>query len=123
MFCLFNIKILKIIHPNTYNKMSRLDQLFDFLKDEPDDPFILYAIATEYTKTDLNKARKYYEKLLNEHPGYIAAYYHAAKLYEETGETDLALKTYEKGIETAKAQKESLALRELNNAYNELLME
>ncbi len=103
--------------------MNRLEQLFEFLKEDPNDPFTLYAIATEYMKTDLPEAKKYYEKLLTEHPDYVATYYHAAKLYEEMHETDKAIETYKKGIELARSKNESLALRELNNAYQELILE
>ena len=52
--------------------MNRLDQLFDFLKEDPNDPFILYAIATEYMKSNIKEAQKYYEKLLIEFPEYVA---------------------------------------------------
>lgn len=102
---------------------ARLEQLLQFLKDEPDDPFLLYAIATEYAKTDLSKAVFYYEKLLTGHPDYVATYYHAAKLYADLGEREKAEQTFITGIEKAKAQQESLALRELQNAYNEFLFE
>ncbi|MEM6845687.1 MAG: tetratricopeptide repeat protein [Bacteroidota bacterium] len=102
---------------------ERLNQLLNFLQDEPNDPFTLYAIATEYTKFDTQKARKYYEKLLDEHPNYVATYYHAAKLYQANGEATLAETTYQKGIEVAQKQRDHLALRELQNAYNEFLFE
>ena len=102
--------------------MNRLDQLNQFLKEDPNDPFTIYAIATEYVKIDLEEARKYFEILLNDHPNYIATYYHAGKLYEELEEYDLAQETYQTGIEKAKSQDEQLALRELGSALDELLM-
>lgn len=102
---------------------ERLAHLLAFLKEEPNDPFTLYAIATEYASQEPEQARKYYEQLLNEHPDYVATYYHAAKLYQDAGEADLAESTYQKGIALAQAQNESLALRELRNAYNEFLFE
>lgn len=102
---------------------ERLSQLQTFLKEEPNDPFILYAIATEYSQEDPEKALSYYEKLLIEHENYVATYYHAAKLYIDLDETEKAEKTYKKGIEIAREQGESLALRELQNAYNEFLFE
>jgi tetratricopeptide (TPR) repeat protein len=102
---------------------ERLAHLLAFLKEEPNDPFTLYAIATEYATQKPERAREYYERLLNEHPDYVATYYHAAKLYQNAGETDLAEATYQKGITIAQAQNEALALRELQNAYNEFLFE
>ena len=103
--------------------MNRLQQLLEFLKEDPDDPFTLYAIATEYLQSDLEQARRYFEILLHDHPEYIPTYYHAAKLYESIDERDMAITTYEKGIKLAGEQKENLALRELQNAYQELLFD
>lgn len=102
---------------------ERLAQLLSFLEEEPNDPFTLYAIATEYATQDLEQARRYYEKLLNEHPDYVATYYHAAKLYQNVGEMNLVEETYKKGIALAQAKQDRLALRELQNAYNEFLFE
>ena len=103
--------------------MNRLQQLLEFLKEDPDDPFTLYAIATEYLQTDVEQARRYFEILLKSHPNYVPTYYHAAKLYEAFDEKDLAIKTYEKGIQQASEQNENLALRELKNAYQEILFD
>ena len=102
---------------------ERLAQLLNFLKEEPNDPFILYAIATEFSGDEPGKALSYYEKLLSEHENYVATYYHVAKLYAVLGEKEKAENTFLKGIEIAKSQNESLALRELQNAYNEFLYE
>ena len=102
---------------------ERLTQLLTFLKEEPNDPFILYAIATEYSQDDPEKALGYFEKLLVEHENYVATYYHAARLYADLGERNKAEITFQKGIEMARSQNESLALRELQNAYNEFLYE
>lgn len=100
---------------------TRLDILLKFYDDDPSDPFNIYALAIEYQKSDLPKARQYFEKLLNEHPHYVPTYYHAAKLYQETGDTDRAINTYEKGMEVAKSQNDSKAARELKSAYDELM--
>jgi tetratricopeptide (TPR) repeat protein len=102
---------------------ERLTQLLTFLKEEPNDPFILYAIATEYSQDEPGKALEYYEKLLSEHENYVATYYHAARLYADLAEREKAENTFLKGIEIAKAQNESLAKRELQNAYHEFLYE
>ncbi len=102
---------------------ERLRQLLDFLKEEPNDPFNLYAIATEYNATDPKKALEYYEVLLDKHADYLATYYHVAKLYADLEESEKAEATFKKGIALAQSQNESLALRELQNAYNEFLFE
>lgn len=100
---------------------SRLEQLLIFLKEEPHEPFNIYAIALEYIKNDGEKALTYFEQLLQQHPDYVATYYHAGKLYEELEMEEKAENAYKKGIETATRQNEALALRELENAYQEFL--
>ena len=102
---------------------SHLKKLLEFLQEEPDDPFTLYAIATEYRTKDVDKALYYYEKLLSEHPQYVATYYHAALLYADLEQPIPAERTFKKGIAVAEEQQEVLALRELQNAYNEFLFE
>lgn len=102
---------------------ERLDQLLDFQKDDPNDPFIIYAIATEYIATNAKKALEYYELLLAQHADYLATYYHVAKLYADLEESEKAEAAFKKGIALAKSQNESLALRELQNAYMEFLFE
>jgi tetratricopeptide (TPR) repeat protein len=103
--------------------MSRLEQLLDFLKEDPDDAFTLYAIATEYLKTDAQQALAYYKKLLGEHPGYVGTYYHAAKLYAELGSHAEAEQTFLKGLEVSEAAENRNANRELRAAYWQFLDE
>jgi predicted Zn-dependent protease len=102
---------------------ARLQQLFSFLEEDPHDPFTLYAIALEYQKMQDKKAGNYFEKLLNEHPEYVATYYHAARFYLDSGMKGKAAQTFQMGIERAKSQQNALALRELQNAYNQFLFE
>lgn len=101
----------------------RLNQLLKFLQEDPNDPFTLYAIATEYKNSDIQKSRAYFEKLLTEHPDYLATYYHVAHLYLNLNLRAQAEDVFKKGIELAKKQNNPLALRELQNAYNEFLFE
>jgi tetratricopeptide (TPR) repeat protein len=101
----------------------RLEQLLQFYKEEPNDPFNLYALGNEYKSVDINTALDYFEKLVDLHPDYIATYYHLAQIYLDLGENEKAKLTYEKGIEKAQKTQEPLLLRELKNAYNEFLMD
>jgi len=98
-------------------------QLLDFLQEDPNDPFTLYAIATEYLKTDSSQALAYYEKLLNEHPDYVGTYYHAAKLYAELERNEEAQKTFLKGLQVSEAAGNRNAYRELKGAYQQFLDE
>ena len=102
---------------------NRLQQLLEYLKKEPTDPFNLYAVATEYKNSNPNEAIKYFEKLLDMHPSYLPTYYHLAEVYLSQKMINKVESIYLKGIALAKEQKESMALRELQNAYNEFLFD
>lgn len=102
---------------------QRLRQLFEYLKEDPDDPFTKYAIAIEYLEQNPQESLKYFKELLQKHEEYTGTYYHAAKLYNALGMKDEAERVFEKGIEICKLKKEHHALRELRNAYNEFLFE
>ena len=97
---------------------TRLEQLFAFLKEEPNEPFNIYAIAMEYLKGSPQKALEYFEILLNAHESYVPTYYHAANLYTQLGKLEKAKATYEKGLAISLQQGNRHAYRELQNAYN-----
>src|SRR5690606_8709648 len=97
---------------------DRLQQLIDFLAENPDDPFLNYALATEHLKLGhVEDALRYYEGLVEKHPGYVGTYYHLGKLYETLGRQDHAIAVYEKGMHSARAKRDMHALSELQAAY------
>ena len=99
---------------------GRLEKLLEFLKNEPNDEFLQYALATEYLHlNEADKALEYYENLVNNHPNYVGTYYHLGKLYEALNRKPDAISTYEKGMETAKAQRDNHAFSELQAVYRE----
>ncbi|MFC6999421.1 tetratricopeptide repeat protein [Rufibacter roseus] len=100
---------------------SRLTQLLAFYEEDPNDPFTMYAIATEYRPTDVEKARFFYEKLLSEHPDYVGTYYHVASLYLQLNETELAKQAYQKGMQVSRQQGQMHAFSELQGAYNKIM--
>ena len=98
---------------------TRLAKLLEFLKNDPNDSFILYALATEYnTLNDTEKAFMYYLKLVNDHPDYVGTYYHLGKLYEKESEKEKAIEIYQKGMLAARAKRDMHSLSELQGAYN-----
>ena len=102
-------------------QVDRLAKLLEFLKNEPDDAFLLYALATEYLRLNqADTALSYYERLVSDHPKYVGTYYHLGKLYEALNRRDDAIKTYETGIQVAKEVRDNHALSELQGVYNEL---
>lgn len=102
---------------------DRIQKLREYLKETPDDPFLLYALAEEYKNNDPGKAREYYLELLAKNPDYLPTYYQAASLFYEIGNTQKAKALFEKGMQLAKSQNETHTYKELNQAYNELLDE
>ena len=102
---------------------SRLEQLLEFYKEDPNDPFNIYALATEYKSIDPEKALTYFELLIENHPDYVATYYHLAHLYLELEKDEEAKITFENGIEKATINNENLMLRELKSAYDEFMMD
>ena len=98
---------------------TRLNKLLEFLDNDPNDSFIIYALATEYNSlNDIEKAFYYYLKLINEDPDYVGTYYHLGKLYEQEGEKDKAIDIYQKGMLVARNKRNMHALSELQGAYN-----
>ena len=98
---------------------TRLVKLLEFLESDPNDSFILYALATEYNSlNDIENAFKYYLVLINQHPDYVGTYYHLGKLYEKENQKDKAIAIYQKGMQTARTKRDMHALSELQGAYN-----
>ncbi|WP_069659951.1 tetratricopeptide repeat protein [Arcticibacter eurypsychrophilus] len=97
---------------------DRLQKLLAFLDNDPVDPFIKYALATEYMKQkDQKQALIYYEDLLKNNENYVGTYYHAGKLYETMGRPAEAIKVYEKGMAIAKMANDMHAFSELQTVY------
>ncbi len=102
--------------------LSRLEQLRQFLEQEPNDPFLQYAIATEYLKLgDLEQALAYYLKTIEVDENYVGTYYHLGKLYEKLTDAPSAEKTYKNGMEVARKANQQHAFSELQQAYNKLM--
>lgn len=102
---------------NSKDKANRLDQLLQFLDQNPDSPFILFALAMEYQKTgNLIEAGNYFKELVDAHPTYLGTYYHFGKWLEDMDAPEEALRIYDKGIQVAEQQKDQHAKSELMNA-------
>lgn len=97
----------------------RLQKLLDFLESEPNDPFLKYALATEYFNVkDYDKALQYYQDLVANHPDYVGTYYHLGKLYEITDRKENAIMTYRKGMEISRKVGDMHAFSELQGVLN-----
>ena len=101
--------------------MDRINTLKEYLAFAPNDSFLCHALALEYIKTgDDAAARKLFENLLANDPGYVGTYYHLAKLLERVGESKLAIQWYEKGMAAAKEADDRHSYNELQAAYEDL---
>ncbi len=96
---------------------TRLEQLLEFLKESPNDPFLKYAIAAEYDSSgNREEAIQHFERLVAQHPDYVGTYYHLGKLYEKVSKPERAEAVYRSGIEIAKVARKHHALSELQGA-------
>src|SRR5690606_22456171 len=100
----------------------RLQKLLDFIEKEPDDPFLKYALATEYLHVnEWEKALGYYEDLLKNHPDYVGTYYHLGKLYEQLDRRSDAIEAYTQGMAIARKAGDRHAFSELQSVYNSIM--
>ena len=101
---------------------SRLEQLLAMLQEDPNDAFLRYAIAVEYSVAgNTAEAIARIESLISDQPGYLGAYYKLGQLHEAAGAHEKALDVYRRGAVVAKAQGNTKTLGEINTAI--LLLE
>jgi lipoprotein NlpI len=100
--------------------MNRLEQLQQFYKEEPNDPFNLYALALEVAKSQPHQAFQVFKQLMTGFPDYVPAYYQAATLSLElalSNETKIIL---ENGMSWAKSKNDMKAFNEMRQLLNEV---
>lgn len=96
---------------------SRISTLASAVKKNPDDSFSKFALALELLKIgEATKARRFFEDIKDNDPGYVGVYYHLGKLYVEMDENKKALKTYKQGIKVAEEQNDAHSKTELSEA-------
>ncbi|MEO1254210.1 MAG: tetratricopeptide repeat protein [Bacteroidota bacterium] len=96
---------------------ERISLLKQFIEEEPDNPFNIYALAMEYYDTIPEESLSILRKLLIDHPFYLPTYFKAAHIMWEDELWEEADKTFEKGIRIAEEQNDSKALLELKSAH------
>lgn len=103
-------------------KLVRINQLKEMLEKQPKDVFLTYALGLEYLALNDDKnGRLTFENVIALQEDYLAVYFQLAQLYERIGEDELAIETYEKGMEVAKVQKDLKTFNELKSALEELM--
>lgn len=104
-------------------EQSRLDMLERYYKEDPEDPFIIYALALEYEHIDVDKAEMMYNLLAQNHPDYLPAYYKAAHFFMDRQDLARAKSLFETGIRLAGGQGDIKTLSELKAAYQILIID
>jgi tetratricopeptide (TPR) repeat protein len=91
-----------------------IERLEKMLAADPEDTFVLYAIAQEHAKAgDHDRAVAFYDRCLAVDAAYCYAYYHKAKSLEELGREADAVATLRTGLEAAKGAGDGKALGEI----------
>ena len=102
--------------------MDRIEKIKEMMAANSKDSFLCHALALEYIKLgNDNDAKKLFESILENEPGYIGSYYHLAKLLERNDEKNEAIRWYEKGMLKAKECGDHHAYNELLAAYEDLV--
>jgi len=105
-----------LLHADTMTT-TRINRLLAFHAQDPDDPFVRFALASEYLKKgDEQTALEWFERLAADQPDYVGTYYHLGMLYQRLGRPDDALETFQRGIEVATRIGDFHSLSELRAA-------
>lgn len=100
---------------------GRLDKLRKMLEEEPQDAFLLYALAHEHVQAgQLDDAINRFDQALVSEPTYCYAYFHKARCLEELGRRDEAEATARAGLSRASAVGDVQAAGELRSLLEEL---
>lgn len=101
--------------------MPTIEQLQRLLKAEPDDSFLLYALAQELANTDHHAdAVAQYDLCIASDPLSSYAYYHKARSLSALGQDAQAADTIRKGLDAAKQVGDAKALSELTSLLDTL---
>jgi tetratricopeptide (TPR) repeat protein len=81
---------------------DRLDTLKSLTAQNPQDSFVRYGLAMEYSRLgEFEQAIAEYRNLLAINPDYVAAYFHGGQSLEKLGRVDEARRMYRDGIEAS----------------------
>ncbi len=101
---------------------SRIIQLKEFLKEEPNDSFLIYALSLEYVKEkNIDLAIETLLELHQKNVAYLAVYYQLGKLYQSIDEIEKATTFFDRGMEVAKKEGNMKTFSELKEAKNVML--
>ena len=98
---------------------ERMQKLQTLLERDPNDTFLLYAIALEHKKSgDFAAALQWFDRVIEKDPGYSVAYHQAALTHEAAGDVALARAMYGRGIAAAQLKGDHHAAEEMQAALS-----
>ncbi len=84
--------------------MDRIAQLEKMLAIDPHDAFCLYGLAMEYARDGRHQqAIAHFDRTLAVDPDYCYAYFHKARVQEESNDLDGAIASLRAGLQRARA--------------------
>jgi len=97
--------------------MGRIEQLQEFIKTSPNDPFPRYGLALEYKNTGrLDEASQAFDALFVAFPDYTPGYLHAGNTLVARGLKAEARAMYQRGIEACVRKRDGHAKGEIESA-------
>ncbi|MGE5612442.1 MAG: tetratricopeptide repeat protein [Bacillota bacterium] len=101
------------------DSLQRMQKLQEMLQRQPDDLFLLYALAMEHRKVgNLAEALQYLTRVMEKEPGYCAAYQQAGQIHEQAGNVESARQAYVAGIAAADRAGDRHAKQEMEEALH-----
>ncbi|NNM87097.1 MAG: tetratricopeptide repeat protein [Phycisphaerae bacterium] len=95
--------------------MDRLEELRKMLAGDPGDPFLRYAMAMEYVKAgDSGQAIAEFQRLIADHPAYVAAYFMCGRALRDRGDKSAAHQIWLQGIAKAREINDPHAASEMS---------
>lgn len=100
---------------------DKLDELFEKYDANPFDSDIIYSIAKEYMKNNMDdEAEEFLKDLLKKDPKYVQAYITYGNLKENLAEVEDARYYYQQGLKVARELNDQKAIRVLEDYLDEL---
>lgn len=94
--------------------MDRIDQVKEMIIEDPNDPFLHYALGLELAKKqNYQEAMSSFQTVITLDENYVAAYYQLGIIFIEIDIVDVARTYIQKGIEKALLKKDMKAKGEL----------
>jgi len=101
--------------------MPTIEQLEKLLHADPDDDFVLYALAQAHaSRGDHDRAIEYYTRCIGVAPNHAYAHYHLARSQDELGDRDAAQHTLRAGLDAAQRAGDDKAIGEIRALLDEL---